>query len=196
MHQRRTLAFRQLRRWIAEVDFDPLHQRAECRNGRALAAFGHFGQHIGCQLQVPRIVELAGFQNRTAGRGRIAAALEVDVRKGGLARVAVVFVRRERDHVVWTEIRDCERTRADRSKVRVGTFGCARAQAIGKLRGLDDGGLRAHEGTIGVRLRRAERHFHGQIVNSLDGFHAIEFGQLRATAFGVHAVLSGEKHVG
>ena len=189
-------ALGQVRRGIGHVHLDPFHQGAEGRNGRTLAAFCHLRDDFGGQLQVPGIVEFAGFQNRTTGRGRVTATFQRGRGKGGLCRVTVVGVGFQRDHVVRTEIGDHEGAGADRGKVRLGALGGLGTQAIGELCRLDDRGLAAHERLVGVRLGFSKVDHDGQVVRRLDRGDAFELGQLRATAFGMHAVFRGKGHVG
>ena len=186
---------RQVGRGVGEVHLQALDQGSEGRDRCAFAALGHLGQHVGRKLQVPRIVELAGFHHRAARSGCVAATLEGQRGEGGLAGFAEILVGDHLDHVIGTEVRDDERTGANGVEVRFGAFRCLGAEAIRELGRLDDGRLATHEGAVWVWLWLCERHLDGQVVNNFDAGHAVELGALRTAAFGVHAVISREFHV-
>ncbi len=190
-----TLTLGQVGRGVGKVHLDPLDQRAEGGDRLSLARLGHLGDHVGGELQVPGIVELAGLEHCAPGRGRVAAALEGDLGEGGLCRVAVVRVGREGDHVVRLELVDHERAGADRIEVRLGAFRGLGAHAVLELLGLDDRRLVAHERAVGVRRGLVEGDLDGQVVDHLDRLHAVELGALGAAALRVHAVVGGELDV-
>ena len=187
---------RQIGGRVGQVHLDPLKQRTKAVDGLAVTGGFHLGDDVGRQLQVPGIVEFACFQNRTTGRVRVAATLEGDLGKGGLAFFTVVFVGFELDHVVRFEVCDGERTGADGVIVGFGALGRLGTQAVSELCGLNDRGLTADKGAIGVRFGLVERDLDGQIVHGLDVFDAVKERTLRTAAFGVHTVFSSEFHVG
>src|SRR5438093_187859 len=75
--ERRLLALDLLVR-VGQVHQDLLDARAGRGDDRALAALFDVLQDRPLDLQVPGVVVLAGLQDRPRGRGRVAAALELD----------------------------------------------------------------------------------------------------------------------
>ena len=180
---------------VREVHDDALDQRAERGDDHPLARLAHVRQHVGGELQVPGVVELAGFEHRAARRRRAAPALEGHPREGRLGRVTVVAVGDEGDDVVRAKFGHGERPRAHGLEVGVGAPRRLGAQAVGELRGLDDRGLRADERPVGKGFRDAEGHAHRSRVESLHVFHVVVFLALGAAPLGMRAVLPGENHV-
>ena len=126
-------------RGVGEVDDEAFDQGSETRHHDTLARGLHALQHVRGKLQVPRIVELAGLEDRAARRRGIAAALERDGGERRFGRIAIVRVGFERDDVVRAEFGHAERSGADRIEVGLGALGRPGAHALGELRLLEDG---------------------------------------------------------
>ncbi len=181
---------------IGQVDHDAFDQRSEGRHHRALAGGLHVGQHVGSQLQVPGIVELAGFKYRAASRSRVAAALEGHLSECRLRRIAVVRIGFQRDNVIRPEIGDREWSGPDRSEIGPCAFRCLGAQTIGELRGLNQWRLRTDKRAIGKRFGNTERHFDGTVIQCLDTGDVVVFFTLGTAAFRMRAVFPGEDGIG
>ena len=180
---------------VREVHDDALDQRAERGDDDALARLFHVREHVGGELQVPGVVELAGLKDRTRRRRSVAAALEGHPREGGPGRVAVVAVGDEGDDVVRAELGDGERPRAHGLEVGVGAARRLGPQAVGELRRLDDRRLRADERSVGKGFRDAEGHAHRSRIESLHALHVVVFLALRTPPLGMRAVFPGEDDV-
>ena len=180
---------------VGLVDHQALHHRAEAGDHRAPAVGHHLLQHLGLDLQVPGVVELAGRQHRARGGGGIAAALEGDGGEGGLAGLAVALVGREDDHVVGAELVDPEGAGADGAEILLRAGLRPGAGAVFELRLLQDGRGGADEGPVGEGLGDAEADAHGVVVQRLDAGDIREAGQRIAAHLLVQAVVGGEHHV-
>ena len=192
----RTLVIGKRRIGVGLVDHDPLDRGTKGRHGLALAALDHLGDHVWGELEIPCIVEFAGFQNRAARVFGGTAALERDGGKGRFGRITIHIVGLHRDHVVGTEFGYDKGTGADRAKVLVGALRRLGAHAVGKLRRLNNRGFAADKGGVGVGGWFVEGDHNGQIVRRFDGFDTFIFCDLRTAAFGVCAVFVGEFHIG
>ncbi len=162
-------------------------------DGCAFAASSILAMHVGCQLQVPSVVEFACLKNRTTRASCVAATFEVTLRRQ-VCLVAVVSVGGHVDHVIWTEIVNHEGTGADWVEVGFCTLWRFGTKAIRKLCCLNDRGLAAHERTVWVWLGLVKVTL---TVRSSDAstLSRRQRTQLRTAAFWVHAILGGELHV-
>ena len=181
-------------RRVCQVELDALHQGAKGRHCFALATLGHASQHIGRELQVPGVIEFAGFHHRTASGCGVATALERECGKGWLGRVSVVGVGDHLNHVVGAEILHHERPSAHRVEVLLGAGWSLVTQAVFELRFLNDGRCGAAKYVVGVGLGRLEGDAHRVVVQCYHFVNRREGAGLGA-AFDVSAVLKGEQHV-
>ncbi len=180
---------------VGVVQHDAFQQRAKACDRHTLAAFFHLGDDVGGQLQVPSVVEFAGFHHGRTSRRSRAAALQGQAGKGGFCRIAVVGVGDHGDHVVRLELGDNKRAGANGVEVLFGAGRGRRAGTALKLGLLQDRAFVADKGTIGVRGRHVEYDHDGQVIRCLNRCHAFEFGQLRTATFGVGAVFVSEFHI-
>ena len=183
-----------LGRGVGQVHFDALNQRAEGRNRLALTAPGHARQHVGCELQVPAVIEFAGFHDCAASSCCVATALEGHRGKGGLGGIAVVRVGDQLSHVVRAEFLHREGAGADWAEVLFGAGGCFVTQAVLELRTLQDRGGGAAKHVIGVGLGRLEGDANREVVGCDDFVNGCEGVGLGAT-LDAGAVLVSEQHV-
>ena len=165
-----------LGRRVSQVDLDALDQGSERGHRFALAAARHTGQHVGCQLQVPGVVELAGLHDCAARSRCVTAALERERSEGRLGRFPVVRVGHHLDNVVRTEFLDHEWAGSDRVEVFLGAARCLVAKAILELGALDDRRRSATKHVIGIGLGRLESDPYRQVIGGHDLVHRSEGG--------------------
>mmetsp|Transcript_33195 Transcript_33195/g.56408 ORF Transcript_33195/g.56408 Transcript_33195/m.56408 type:complete len:281 (+) Transcript_33195:808-1650(+) len=189
------LAFGQVGRWVGQVDVDPFNRCAECHNVLAKARFFHAGQHVGGKLQVPGIVIFARLVHGAACGCGITAPFKGHGRKGRFAGVTVVFVGRKGDHVIGTEFRDSEGTRANGVKVGFGALRRLGAEAVGELGLLDDRRLGTHKRTVGEGLGHAKGHNNRLRIGRVDRYNVIVFFGLGTAAAFSGAVFPRELDV-
>ena len=77
----------------------PLDAAAGAELGDTLAARLQLLEDRVVDLEVPGVVVVAGLQDGAAGRGRVAATLQLDVIEEGLVGLAIVLVDRVGDRV-------------------------------------------------------------------------------------------------
>ena len=118
----RTVIRAQRRIGVGVVEHDALDQRTKASHRCAFAGSFHLGNHIWCQLQVPGVVIFTSFHNRTTRRGRIATTFEGDLGKGRLARLTVIVIGRQNNHVIGTEFINHISPCADGVKVLFSAF--------------------------------------------------------------------------
>ena len=103
---------------VGEVQEDALDARAVDREQLALRArVGHRLEDAGLHLEVPRVVDVAGLEDRASRRRSVAATLERDGLEVRLVRVAELVVHRVGDDVTRLEVDDLVGTGADRLEV-------------------------------------------------------------------------------
>ena len=179
---------------VGQVHLDALNQRAECRYGLALAATRHTRQHVGCQLQVPGVIEFASFHHRATGCGRVTTPLERHGGKGRLVGLAVVGVGNQLRHVVRTKLLHHERAGADRVEVLCRTGRCFVAQAVLELRPLHDGCGGPAKHIVRIGLGGLESDAHSEVVHRDNLVYRGESIGL-GTALDAGAVFVAEHHI-
>mmetsp|Transcript_1016 Transcript_1016/g.1996 ORF Transcript_1016/g.1996 Transcript_1016/m.1996 type:complete len:518 (-) Transcript_1016:288-1841(-) len=180
---------------VGLVQVQALDRGAEGRYDRTVTLSFHLCQDRRVDLQVPRVVELAGFKHGTRCGRRIATTFEGYGREMRLLWHAVVIVRRQLDHVIRAEIGDHEGAGADGAEVGLGALGRAGAEAVGELSRLDDRALGADQRSVGERRRFSEGNLDGRVIHGHDAFDTVEVGCLRAAAFRMGAIFPGEDRV-
>ena len=136
---------------VGLVHHQALDQGGEGRDDGSAAALGDRCQHFGFDLEVPGIVGLVELKQGSCRRLGRSAALEdhfTEVGKTGLD-APVVRIEPVEDGAVRAEVGHDVGTRADGAEVLVGAAGRCLAQAVGKLRGLQDRAQAGHERVIG-----------------------------------------------